>query len=178
MELNKTSAPWAFSRGEPFRTIASLELFATLLCIVAFGDQWPRGAGGSIMLRGITDNQGNQAVMTRLMTSKFPLVVILVELAAQLELRNIDLALDWVPRDQNEPADALSNGDFAMFDEKRRVHIDMGQTKWLLLPEILEVSADLYKDVQTAKARRKLGGTSVPARRLPAGGRLRDRDPW
>ena len=178
VELNKTSAPWAFSRGEPFRTIASLELFATLLCIVAFGDQWPRGAGGSIMLRGITDNQGNQAVMSRLMTSKFPLVVILVELAAQLELRNIDLALDWVPRDQNEPADALSNGDFAMFDEKRRVHIDMGQTKWLLLPEILEVSADLYKDVQTAKARRKLGGTSVPARRLPAGGRLRDRDPW
>ena len=178
VELTKTTAPWAFSRGEPFRTIASLELFATLLCVVAFGDQWPRGAGGSIMLQGITDNQGNQAVMSRLMTSKFPLVVILVELAAQLEDRNIDLALDWVPRDQNEPADALSNGDFAMFDEKRRVHIDLSQTKWLLLPEVLKVSAGLYQDIQTAKARRKLDGPRAPARRIPAGGRLRDRDPW
>ena len=130
------------------------------------------------MLQGITDNQGNQAVMSRLMTSKFPLVVILVELAAQLEDRNIDLALDWVPRDQNEPADALSNGDFAMFDEKRRVHIDLSQTKWLLLPEVLKVSAGLYQDIQTAKARRKLDGPRAPARRIPAGGRLRDRDPW
>ena len=29
--LTKTTAPWAFHRGEPFRTIASLELFTSLL---------------------------------------------------------------------------------------------------------------------------------------------------
>ena len=41
VDLTKANAPWAFSRGEPYRTIASLELFATLVCITSFGDSWP-----------------------------------------------------------------------------------------------------------------------------------------
>ena len=32
-ELDRTSAPWIFHAGESFRTIASLELFTTLLCV-------------------------------------------------------------------------------------------------------------------------------------------------
>ena len=32
VKLNRSSAPWAFRSGEPFRAIASLELYATLLC--------------------------------------------------------------------------------------------------------------------------------------------------
>ena len=36
--LDRKSAPWAFSKGEPFKVVAALELYATLLCVVAFGD--------------------------------------------------------------------------------------------------------------------------------------------
>ena len=46
VELTTKSAPWAFSRGEPYRTIAALELYATLLSIVLFSDAWPANAGG------------------------------------------------------------------------------------------------------------------------------------
>ena len=36
VELTKANYPWMFHRGEPFRVIASLELLATLICILAF----------------------------------------------------------------------------------------------------------------------------------------------
>ena len=58
VQLTRKTAPWAFSKGEPFRTIAALELFGTLLCVVLFGDQWPKGSSGTMMLEGITDNLG------------------------------------------------------------------------------------------------------------------------
>ena len=36
------------------------------------------------------------------MTSKFPLVVVLAELAAQLKKRSLKLDLQWFPRGQNK----------------------------------------------------------------------------
>mgnify|MGYP000282205664 CR=1 FL=1 len=35
LELNRPTAPWAFSKGEPFRTVASLEHLGTLISIMA-----------------------------------------------------------------------------------------------------------------------------------------------
>ena len=58
VDLDKRNAPWAFARGEPFRTIAALEMFATLICVMAFGDGWAAGTGGALVLQGVTDNLG------------------------------------------------------------------------------------------------------------------------
>ena len=102
MALDRKSAPWAFSKGEPFKVVAALELYATLLCVMAFGDAWSKAASGGITITGATDNQGNSQVLCRLMTSKFPIVVVLAKLAAQLKRRSLKLDLQWVPRDQNE----------------------------------------------------------------------------
>ena len=46
--LTRSTAQWAFSRGEPFRTIAALELYATLVSTMAFGDAWPKTAKGTV----------------------------------------------------------------------------------------------------------------------------------
>ena len=43
------------------------------------------------------------------MSSKFPLVVILTEMAVQLQSRKLELDLDWIPRNQNKEADAITN---------------------------------------------------------------------
>ena len=149
MDLDKANAPWAFSRGEPFRTIASLELFATLLCIVTFGDMWPEGARGEVVFQGITDNLGNTFAVSKLMSSKFPLVVILAEVAAQLKSRSMVLSLGWTPRDQNEEADALTNGDFASFDMSRRVDVDVSKVGWLIIPRMLKAAQQIYERVRT-----------------------------
>ena len=83
--------------------------------MAVFGDDWTDGDKGNIAISGLTDNRGNTFVLPRLMTSKFPFMVVLAELAAQLRSRRMELGLDWVPRDQNEEADALTNGEFAGF---------------------------------------------------------------
>ena len=178
LKLSRTSAPWAFARGEPFRAIASLELFGSLLCVMLFGDAWPQGAEGRVALEGYTDNQGNQAVLTRLMTSKFPLVAILAEFAEQLEARRMDLELTWVPRGQNIEADALTNGDFALFDPARRLDVDAGSLPWRVLPKVLASAERLYEEVQQAKKQRHEQGGRQHGRPRPPSDRLRARDPW
>ena len=60
-----------------------------------------------------------------------------MELAAQLEDKNWRLEMQWSPRELNSEADALSNGDHAGFDPKRRVHLDLSQVKWKVLDKLM-----------------------------------------
>ena len=159
------------------RTVVSLELFATLVCITAFGDAWPAGASGEVKLQGLTDNLGNSFALTKLMSSKFPLVVILAEVAAQLRSRSMVLNLGWTPRDQNEEADALTNGDFSQFDSANRVEVNVENVAWLVLPRMMQVATDIYDEVQRRKASRELSLVQAPASKRAKSG-LRARDPW
>lgn len=185
VELNRRNAPWAFARGEPFRTIAALELFATLTCIVTFGDEWPTAAAGAVTLSGVTDNLGNAFVLARMMTSKFPSLVILTELAAQLRQRELELTLGWVPRDQNEEADALTNGDYKDFDPAGRVKVVLEDLPWIVLPDMMRMSEEIYGIVKETRekgsesaARAGAAGTGAGAARRRPEDKLRVRDPW
>ena len=177
VELTRANAPWAFSRGEPFRCIAALELFASLLCVVVFGKAWPASARGSLQLGGVTDNLGNSFALTRMMTSKFPSVVILTEFALQLRRMSAELNLSWVPRDQNEEADALTNGHFDAFNEDRRITINIDKIEWMIMNKMLKVSEDIYHDLKEKRAARTAACSTAPARTRPED-RLRVKDRW
>ena len=148
VELSRATAPWAYARGEPFRAIAALEMFASLLSVIAFVPALEEDAAGTVSITGMTDNAGNCATLTKLMTSKFPLLVILTELAAQLRERRIDLSLEWVPRSQNEEAYALTNNRLELFDVEREIKMDPGAVDWLILPVMMKVADDIYRDVK------------------------------
>ena len=70
-----------------------------------------------------TDNQGNSYLLDRLMTTRSALGVVRVEVACQLGLRNATLRANWLPRLQNEEADALTNSDFRHLTLARRVPV-------------------------------------------------------
>jgi len=178
LKLNKTNAPWAFSKGEPFRTIASLELFATLLSVVAFADRWGDTAGGVIRITGATDNGGTPHVLSRLMTSKFPLVVILAELAEQLRARDLELSLLWTPREQNEAADDLTNGKFGRFTAGNRVEIKLEEVMFKVLPEMMQTADALYQEVQHHRSQGTAAKREREAAQKGKPKRLRERDPW
>ncbi len=112
-----------------------------------------------------------------MMSSKFPLVVILAEVAAQLRSRNMALSLGWVPREQNEEADALTNGDFSQFRSANRVNLVVEEVAWLILPKMLQVATDIYDDVMRRKASHEEPPIQAPASKKAKGG-LRARDPW
>ena len=80
-QATRDSAPW-------FKAIAALELFASLLSLMIFSPGWKQQLRASVVISGL------EAVLNRLMTSKFPLVVILTELADQVKQGEFDM----VPR--------------------------------------------------------------------------------
>ena len=110
VELNRSNAPWAFHKGEPYKAISALELFATLLGTIAFA---PAGGDGEVECAAVvtshTDSQVAAYALTRLMSSSFPLCCVLMELAARLEESRTILELNWIPREENQEADDLSN---------------------------------------------------------------------
>ena len=59
------------------------------------------------------------------MATRYPPGLILIELSFQLAVRRMALRADWVPRLQNEEADALTNGDTRHFSEDLEVKVDL-----------------------------------------------------
>ena len=122
--LTKLNAPWAFSKGEAFKTIAAQELFAPLLCLRLLVCDCDFDCDVTLSLTGGTDNQGNTAVTTELMTTAFLLSLILMEVAAGMHEKGLAPRLDWLPRELNVPADDLTTWEFAKFNPSERVHLD------------------------------------------------------
>ena len=165
LALTRKSAPWAFSRGEPFRTIAALELFASLVSLMVFGDALEEDTRGVLHLTGLADNAGNVSALSRLMTSKFPLVVILTELSAQLRAKNLELDLEWIPRNQNEEADAITNGKTEIFDVKRKIEVEVAALPFRVLPRMVEVADHLYEQVRTRRAEKAVAAQRAAPRK-------------
>ena len=138
---------------------------------MAFAEEWPKDADGVVAVSGMTDNVGNPSVLSKLMTSKFPLLVVLAELSAQLHGRGLDMNLEWIPREQNSEADALSNLRFEGFRGERRVELDVEKLEWKILPEMMVAAEGLYGEIKVHK-RRNLDQVREP------GKKLKERDPW
>jgi hypothetical protein len=68
--------------------------------------------GSILSLTAGGDNMSNGFTLDRMSTTKFPLYLILMEVAAQIKMRNLVLGVAWRPRDEDEEADALTNGHF------------------------------------------------------------------
>ena len=132
-----------------------------------------------MVLGGTTDNRGNSFASAKLMTTKFPLVVLLMELAAQCHQRNIKLNLHWAPREQNCEADELSEGIFRRFDLKNRVEVKVESLDFLVLREMMAEGEALYEGLATLKAtKRRLDDAGAPQakrRRKVPGSAL---EPW
>ena len=98
MRLTPGVAPWAFARGDPFSTISSSELLGSLVALKPFVPKSKRGIR-IVSLGGATDNQGNEQLLYKLMSTKYPLNCCLAELAAEMEHRQVHLKLKWLRRD-------------------------------------------------------------------------------
>ena len=138
LRLDRSSAPELFTKDTAQKTVATWELLATLLCIELFvpADAPGTGTVGTCQLSGGTDNQGNSYIVSRLLTSKFPLCAVLMQLATVLEMRRTWLDLYWLPRERNVEADALTNDDFVGFDPARRLHVPWPHPAFVLLRRV------------------------------------------
>ena len=111
VRLDEETAPWAFAKGEPFKTIMALELFATTAAVALFGPQLlgSRPSAGTVVLPSVADNQGSTFVVSKGTSTKYPLCLVAMELSSRLETLGAKLECEWVPRELNQEADDLSN---------------------------------------------------------------------
>ena len=182
VRLNRRNAPWAFARGEAFRTVASLELLGALVGLMVLCPSFPSAdAVGTATLSCGTDNQGNSFLLDKCLTTKYPLGVVLMEVACQAALKGAVLRARWLPRLQNEEADALTNSDFSHFDPALRIDVDLETLPFVVMPALF-AEGDAYvaelSELKAAEAKRIAGGGErYPGKRRKKD-KLADRDPW
>jgi hypothetical protein len=185
VELTRKTAPWAYLKGDPFRSIASLELMGVLLALMVFGPEakWSR-QGGLITLSAYTDNAGNSHVLRKFASSKYPLSILVMEMAAQLDAFDAGMELAWVPRNQNVEADDLTNARDEEFDARLRVEVVLDKLPFMVLPKLMEQAGrldselKLHRTSKEAKLDKLREERSLPKAKRSKKGEMRWKDPW
>ena len=171
-EITPDWAVWLKLKKDPKRLIASLELLATLVAIKLWAPAGTKEVKAKCWVRGKTDNLGNAYAISKWMSTKFPLTILVMELSESLRLGNCYLALDWLRRDKNQLADDLSNMKFEHFDMERRVRwIPQDQT-WHVYTEFMQHAKEFHEEMNKRKAEDK---PSEPAKKKMRTGGL---GPW
>ena len=106
LEVEKDWAPWAFLKGDA-KKIAALELLATLIGVRLWVPDGKTKQTTRVAIKGYTDNQSNESLLKKFMTSKFPSTLILMELAEELTFKRW-LKLHWA-EERGEPASRRSH---------------------------------------------------------------------
>ena len=116
-----------------------------MVAVKAFGASAEPRSDGILVVPGFTDNRGNKFVLTRLQTTKFPLCLILMELASLLEERGQRLEMTWSPREVNVEADRLAEQDFRGFTSELRVDAEIygNNAHWLVLDKLMEAAKEM-----------------------------------
>ena len=181
LELTRRSAPWAYIKGEPFRAIAALELAAILAALILFGKGAPwAGRRSRMLISAFTDNMGNSFLVSKFLSCKYPLSIVLMEVACQLKKLNVEMDLGWIPRNENEEADSLTNSEFGEFDEGKRIEASFENLDFIVLKELMEEAGKLDEEINLARSSREAKEMKLRRERSPKAkkGEIRWKDPW
>jgi hypothetical protein len=147
---------------------------------MVFGPSSDVLANGSIALTASGDNQSNGFTLEKFGTTKFPLFLVLMEVAEQLRKRQIVLSVVWRPREENAEADALTNEAFEAFAPHLRVPVVWDELDWVILPKLTRMAEAHYQEMADNKraSRKRALKVGVGTSRGGRGARLRETDPW
>eukprot|EP00435_Cladocopium_sp_Y103_P041011 s612_g11.t1 len=148
LELTSTHAPFLFKDdGESQWASTTAELLAVLVAMHAFKclersrDQTPV----PLTVCAGTDNKANEHLIKKGLTTKWPLCLVFMQLTVELMRAQVQVQLNWRPRDQNTLADALTNLDFSGVDPMKRIECDWSQIDVELI-KMLWKERSLYLD--------------------------------
>ena len=178
-EVTKDWFPWPWQKeGDPKRVIAALELLGSLVAFKVFARPRDGLRRCTTYATGTTDNQGNMYAVKKALSTKWPLTVLLVELAMEMRAQGVALNLMWVKRDLNEEADRLSNMNVDGFAADREVRLDPQSLRWHALGTLMPASAELFEEIKRERAGRKRGAQGAPPGRPAKRSRRAALAPW
>ena len=122
--------------GKPALVVSTLEALAVLVSLKAsHGSEAPEH-GTKVTW---TDNRGNGSALNKMMTTRFPASAVLMELSEHMRGMSQKVLVEWTPREGNQEADRLANGDATGFSNSNEVKLGPGHMNWLILDEALEL---------------------------------------
>ena len=105
-----------------------------------------------------------------------------MELAHQMRVRRLVLRAHWLPRLENEEADALTNFDYRHFSTKHRIEVKLEDLKFKVLNELFQEGEDYVTALDKAKTELKAskasGAEQIGKKRKKLGDSFRDTQPW
>lgn len=159
MKVDEVLAPWLKCRGQnPKRVIAALELLATLMAMRLWCQK--EGTNARVFAQAFTDNKGNDFVLKKGMSTKFPLTMLVMEASDMMRKKNFIACLSWVRRDDNQGADDLTNENFQDFNMELRENVKSEDVKWLVLDDLLKEGKILYEEITQKKKIKKNSSVS------------------
>ena len=159
LEVLPGQAPWLF-RGEQHEAAwasTSAELLASLVALKVFRVDSFAGPGQrSHVLRcgGGTDNKATGMLVQRRLSTKLPLMIILMDYLAFSEEVGIRCDLDWRPRDVNVEADDLTNQIFNKFEMNKRIQVSWEDLRFPMIDLLMAFTESFSKrkfEAATAK---------------------------
>ena len=162
LSLTPAQVPWLFKGEEAESSWASTtaELLSSLVALKTFDlkVEGPNGPTAHILCcGGGTDNKAATQLVRRRLSTKWPVMLVLMDYLDFCETKGLRCQLDWRPRDTNVEADQLTNEDFSSFELEKRIKI-----KWedIKLPMV-----ELLMSYSETFSKRKFEATQVGATR-------------
>lgn len=151
-----------------------------MVAVILFGDKVAKqNHRKRLTLTASTDNLGNTFVLNHFMSCKYPLSIVVMELAVQLKQKGIELDLGWIPRGQNAEADALTNSEFEGFDQSKRITVNFEDIEFMVLEKLMAKAATLDEEIRLAKSSKEAkGDRPEESRSKRKRGETRWTDPW
>ena len=171
--LSESDVPYLFSHGKGSQWAStSAELLATLAALVVFG--WSGDARSrkelELHLTAGTDNRANEYLSQKRSTTKWPLMLVNMQLSSLLARSRTVVKLKWRPREENTVADDITNSVFTQLDMEKRLHVEYDDIPTEIIHALWQVKADFDEA-------RLLAKTSIP--KEPEKKRKRvDKTPW
>ncbi|CAE7249029.1 unnamed protein product [Symbiodinium sp. CCMP2592] len=122
---------WASGSAELLATLAALHIFGYLTASVDRKEL-------DIECAADTDNQGNSRLLKKGSSTKWPLMLINMQLSDLLFRSSLKLLLRWRPRDENQYADQLTNEIFTNFSDEHRIACTYSDLPLSLLHQLWE----------------------------------------
>ena len=151
-KVERSWADWLFVKKDLKRNIATLELLATLVAVRLWTGKNGSRSRGVCWIKAGTDNQSNSYAISKMMSTKYPLTLLVIELSETLRARGCELNLQWIPREKNQLADDLTNEKFDHFPAEKRKRWIGGDTQWIALDRLVFKSREFFEELQVEKA--------------------------
>jgi hypothetical protein len=104
-------------------------------------------------------------------TTKMPLAAVYMQLVLHLAAKDVEMELEWLSRDDNVPADAITNGNFELFSPELRIMVKLEDLDISLMMKLIDSWGEVEEMVKKGSwSWRKLRG---PRRTTRRGGRPR-----